>query len=159
MGRGRGADLSLRRAGGIAVQIPVEWYLVLSAFLFVIGATGVLVRRNLFIVLFSIELMMNAVNLNLVAFSRLHENLIGQNFVLFTMTVAASAAATVMVNNTKFCPMRFSCSRLKATRLRLTAFIINSIEKSTMNRFLRTSTPVAPMTKTVSYTHLRAHET
>src|SRR5665811_87463 len=60
---------------------------------------------------------------------------------------AASAAATVMVNNTKFCPMRFSCSRLKATRLRLTAFIINSMEKSTMNRFLRTSTPVAPMTK------------
>jgi NADH-quinone oxidoreductase subunit K len=75
------------------VQIPVEWYLVLSAFLFVIGATGVLVRRNLFIVLFSIELMMNAVNLNLVGFSRLHENLIGQNFVLFTMTVAAAEAA------------------------------------------------------------------
>jgi NADH-quinone oxidoreductase subunit K len=71
----------------------VEWYLILSAFLFVIGAVGVLVRRNMFIVLFSIELMMNAVNLNLVGFSRLHENLIGQHFVLFTMTVAAAEAA------------------------------------------------------------------
>ena len=75
------------------MHIPVEWYLVLSAFLFVIGAAGVLVRRNLFIVLFSIELMMNAVNLNLVGFARLHENFIGQNFVLFTMTVAAAEAA------------------------------------------------------------------
>lgn len=75
------------------MQIPVEWYLVLSAFLFVIGAAGVLVRRNLFIVLFSVELMMNAVNINLVGFSRFHENLIGQNFVLFTMTVAAAEAA------------------------------------------------------------------
>jgi NADH-quinone oxidoreductase subunit K len=75
------------------VTIPIEWYLILSAFLFVIGAVGVLVRRNMFIVLFSIELMMNAVNLNLVGFARLHENLIGQNFVLFTMTVAAAEAA------------------------------------------------------------------
>jgi NADH-quinone oxidoreductase subunit K len=75
------------------VAVPVTWYLVLSAFLFVIGAAGVLTRRNLFIVLFSIELMMNAVNVNLVGFSRFHENLIGQNFVLFTMTVAAAEAA------------------------------------------------------------------
>jgi NADH-quinone oxidoreductase subunit K len=75
------------------VQIPVNWYLVLSAALFLIGAAGVLSRRNLFIVLFSIELMMNAVNINLVAFSRFHENIIGQNFVLFTMTVAAAEAA------------------------------------------------------------------
>ena len=75
------------------MNVPVEWYLVLSAFLFVIGAVGVLTRRNLFIVLFSIELMMNAVNINLVGFSRFHENLIGQNFVFFTMTVAAAEAA------------------------------------------------------------------
>ena len=75
------------------MAVPVTWYLVLSAFLFVIGAAGVLTRRNLFIVLFSIELMMNAVNVNLVGFSRFHENLIGQNFVLFTMTVAAAEAA------------------------------------------------------------------
>jgi len=75
------------------MSIPVEWYLILSAFLFIIGAAGVMARRNMFIVLFSIELMMNAVNLNLVGFSRFHENLIGQNFVLFTMTVAAAEAA------------------------------------------------------------------
>jgi len=75
------------------MSIPVDWYLILSAFLFIIGAAGVMVRRNMFIVLFSIELMMNAVNLNLIGFSRFHENLIGQNFVLFTMTVAAAEAA------------------------------------------------------------------
>jgi NADH-quinone oxidoreductase subunit K len=75
------------------MPIPVDWYLYLSAVLFVIGAAGVLVRRNLFIVLFSIELMMNAVNINLVGFSRFHENLVGQNFVLFTMAVAAAEAA------------------------------------------------------------------
>ncbi len=75
------------------MNIPVDWYLILSTFLFVIGAAGVMARRNMFIVLFSIELMMNAVNLNLVGFSRFHENLIGQNFVLFTMTVAAAEAA------------------------------------------------------------------
>ena len=75
------------------MPIPIDWYLVLSVLLFLIGTVGVLVRRNLFIVLFSIELMMNAVNINLVGFSRFHENLIGQNFVLFTMTVAAAEAA------------------------------------------------------------------
>jgi NADH-quinone oxidoreductase subunit K len=66
---------------------------VLSAALFTIGTAGVLLRRNLFIVLFSIELMMNAVNINLVGFSRFHENMTGQNFVLFTMTIAAAEAA------------------------------------------------------------------
>jgi NADH-quinone oxidoreductase subunit K len=74
------------------MPIPIDWYLYLSAALFVIGAAGVLMRRNLFIILFSIELMMNAVNINLVGFSRFHENLVGQNFVLFTMAVAAAEA-------------------------------------------------------------------
>jgi NADH-quinone oxidoreductase subunit K len=75
------------------VPIPIDWYLVLSAVLFIIGTAGVLLRRNLFIVLFSIELMMNAVNINLVGFSRFHENMTGQNFVLFTMAIAAAEAA------------------------------------------------------------------
>src|SRR5664280_634837 len=75
------------------MPIPIEWYVVLSAVLFIIGTAGVLLRRNLFIVLFSIELMMNAVNINLVGFSRFHENMTGQNFVLFTMTIAAAEAA------------------------------------------------------------------
>lgn len=75
------------------MPIPMDWYLVLSAILFIIGAAGVLLRRNLFIILFSIELMMNAVNINLVGFARFHENMTGQNFVLFTMTIAAAEAA------------------------------------------------------------------
>jgi NADH-quinone oxidoreductase subunit K len=75
------------------MPIPADWYLYLSAVLFMVGAAGVLTRRNLFIILFSIELMMNAVNLNLVGFSRFHENLTGQNLVLFTMVVAAAEAA------------------------------------------------------------------
>ena len=80
-------------ANPAGMAIPVDWYLYLSAVLFIVGAVGVLTRRNLFIILFSIELMMNAVNINLVGFSRFHENIIGQNFVLFTMTVAAAEAA------------------------------------------------------------------
>ena len=75
------------------MPVPIDWYLYLSAVLFLIGAVGVLTRRNLFIVLFSIELMMNAVNINLVGFSRFHENLVGQNFVIFVMAIAAAEAA------------------------------------------------------------------
>jgi NADH-quinone oxidoreductase subunit K len=75
------------------MAIPVDWYLYLSATLFIIGAAGVLTRRNLFIILFSIELMLNAVNINLVGFARFHENMVGQNFVLFVMAIAAAEAA------------------------------------------------------------------
>ncbi len=75
------------------MPIPVDWYLYLSAALFVVGAAGVLIRRNLFIVLFSLELMLNAVNINLVGFSRFHEDLVGQNFVIFVMAIAAAEAA------------------------------------------------------------------
>ena len=75
------------------MAIPVDWYLYLSAVLFIIGAAGMLIRRNLFIMLFSLELMLNAVNINLVGFSRFHENLVCQNFVLFIMAIAAAEAA------------------------------------------------------------------
>lgn len=75
------------------MPIPVDWYLYLSAALFLIGVVGMLVRRNLFIMLFSLELMLNAVNLNLVGFSRFHEDLAGQNFVIFIMAIAAAEAA------------------------------------------------------------------
>ena len=78
------------------MPIPVDWYLYLSAALFVVGAAGVLIRRNLFIVLFSLELMLNAVNINLVGFSRFHEDLVGQNFVIFVMAIAAAEAAVGM---------------------------------------------------------------
>ncbi|WP_420888830.1 NADH-quinone oxidoreductase subunit NuoK [Cohnella candidum] len=70
-------------------------YLTLAAVLFCVGLYGVLTKRNAIIVLLSIELMLNAVNLNLVAFSKygVHPSLAGQIFSLFTMTVAAAEAA------------------------------------------------------------------
>lgn len=76
-------------------MIPLQSYLALAAILFVIGLYGVLTKRNLVIVLVSIELMLNAVNLNLVAFSRIGPmaNITGQVFSLFTIAVAAAEAA------------------------------------------------------------------
>jgi len=68
-------------------------YLTLSFLLFVIGIVGVLVRRNLLTVLMSIELILNAVNLNLIAFSRQLGDLSGQLFAIFVITVAAGEAA------------------------------------------------------------------
>ncbi len=65
-------------------------FLVLSAILFTIGATGVLVRRNAIIVFMSVELMLNASNLALVTFARVHGNLDGQVAAFFVMVVAAA---------------------------------------------------------------------
>jgi NADH-quinone oxidoreductase subunit K len=65
-------------------------YLVLSALLFTIGAVGVLLRRNAIVVFMCIELMLNAVNLTLVTFSRIHGNLDGQIMAFFVMVVAAA---------------------------------------------------------------------
>mgnify|MGYP000911351443 FL=1 len=65
----------------------------MSALLFIIGATGVLVRRNALILLMSVELMLNAANLALIAFSRSMNNQEGQVLVIFVMTVAAAEAA------------------------------------------------------------------
>jgi len=74
-------------------MIPVAWYLLLAAILFTIGAGGVLLRRNVLVILMSVELMMNAVNLTFVAFSRELGALNGQVFVFMIMTVAAVEAA------------------------------------------------------------------
>ncbi len=74
-------------------MITVTHYIVLSALLFTIGATGVLVRRNSLILLMSVELMLNAANLALIAFSRSMNNQEGQVLVIFVMTVAAAEAA------------------------------------------------------------------
>lgn len=74
-------------------MVPLTHYLALSFLLFVLGIVGVLVRRNLLTVLMSIELMLNAVNLNLVAFSRQLGDLGGQIFVVFIIAVAAGEAA------------------------------------------------------------------
>ncbi len=70
--------------------MPINYWLILSAFLFCTGAYGVLARRNSVLVLMSVELMLNAVNLNLVAFSARLENVTGQVFALFVITVAAA---------------------------------------------------------------------
>ncbi len=74
------------------MEIPTLHYLVVAAALFCIGVVGVLTRRNVVIILMSIELILNAVNLNLVAFSRLW-NLDGQVFSIFIMADAAAEAA------------------------------------------------------------------
>lgn len=74
-------------------MVTQEHYLVLSAILFGIGAIGVLVRRNAIIIFMCIELMLNAANLSLVAFSKQLNSMDGQVFVFFIMTVAAAEAA------------------------------------------------------------------
>ena len=73
--------------------MDVVWFLVLSAFIFVIGAGGVLTRRNPLVVLLCLELMLNAGNLALVAFARAHGNEDGQIFALIVMVVAACEVA------------------------------------------------------------------
>lgn len=74
-------------------MIPPEYYLVLAAVVFSIGVFGVLTRRNALIFLMAVELMLNAANINLIAFSQFHGNLTGQTFALFTMALAAAEVA------------------------------------------------------------------
>lgn len=75
------------------MEIGVHHYLLLSVALFTIGVIGVLTRRNILIILMSIELMMNAVNINLIAFSYQFEHVMGQVFAVFVIVVAAAEAA------------------------------------------------------------------
>jgi NADH-quinone oxidoreductase subunit K len=72
------------------MNIGLEHYLVVSALLFALGLTGVIVRRSLLVIYMSLELMLNAANLALVAFSRFTNNLDGQVFVFFIITVTAA---------------------------------------------------------------------
>ncbi|MFZ5901927.1 MAG: NADH-quinone oxidoreductase subunit NuoK [Chloroflexota bacterium] len=74
-------------------MVPVNFYIILSAMLFVIGAAGVLVRRNPLIIFMSIELMLNSANLAMVAFSSTIQSLSGQIFVFFVIAVAAAEVA------------------------------------------------------------------
>jgi len=104
------ADLGLRIAGGLdrraagihipqsafrntPIMITSTHYMVLSAALFMIGVIGVMVRRNIIIIFMSIELILNAVNINLIAFSAQLQNPIGQVFAVFVIAVAAAEAA------------------------------------------------------------------
>jgi NADH-quinone oxidoreductase subunit K len=74
-------------------MIPLSWYLTLSAVLFTIGVTGVLIKHNVISMFMCIELMLNAVNLTFVAFSSYFRDVTGQLFVFIVMTVAAAEAA------------------------------------------------------------------
>lgn len=72
------------------MSTPIAYFLVVSAALFSIGTVGVLVRKNALVIFMSVELQLNAVNLALVAFSRMHGNLDGQVLAFFSMVVAAA---------------------------------------------------------------------
>jgi len=74
-------------------MVPLSYYVTLSAVLFVIGVVGVLIRKNIIIILLSIELMLNATNINFVAFAHYLQDITGQVFVFFVMTVAAAEVA------------------------------------------------------------------
>jgi NADH-quinone oxidoreductase subunit K len=74
------------------MTVPLTWYLVLSGILFSIGSVGVLINRNALVIFMCIELMLNAVNLAFVTFSRQQNSMDGQIFVFFIMTVAAAEA-------------------------------------------------------------------
>ena len=75
------------------MRITDTYYLVLAAMLFTIGATGVLVRRNVLVMFMCVELMLNAVNLTFVSFAKSLNDINGQVFVFFTLTVAAAEVA------------------------------------------------------------------
>jgi NADH-quinone oxidoreductase subunit K len=74
-------------------MIPLHWYLWLSAIVFIVGVAGFLTRRNIIIMFMSIELMLNAVNMSLVSFSRYLNDMRGQVLVFFIIAVAAAEAA------------------------------------------------------------------
>jgi NADH-quinone oxidoreductase subunit K len=75
------------------VTVPISWYLLVAAALFVIGTLGALTRRNAISIFLSIELMLNAANLTLVAYARQMDQRTGQLIVFFVMAVAAAEAA------------------------------------------------------------------
>jgi NADH-quinone oxidoreductase subunit K len=72
------------------MRTPIAYFVMLSGVLFALGTVGVLTRRNALLILMSVELQLNAVNLALIAFSRLHNDLTGQVLAFFSMVVAAA---------------------------------------------------------------------
>jgi NADH-quinone oxidoreductase subunit K len=89
-GNARGSDGASERRSGEAVGVNPAYYLFLAALLFAVGTVGVLVRRNAIVVFMCVELMLNAVNLTLVTFSRMQGRLDGQVLAFFVMVVAAA---------------------------------------------------------------------
>jgi NADH-quinone oxidoreductase subunit K len=74
-------------------MVPASYYLILSAILFTLGTVGVLIRRNALVMFMSVEMMLNAVNLTLITYSRFLDNVDGQVFVLLVIAVAAAEVA------------------------------------------------------------------
>jgi NADH-quinone oxidoreductase subunit K len=74
-------------------MIPLNWYLIVAAILFLVGVLGFFVKRNIIALLLSVEIMLNAVNLTFVAFSSQRGEISGQIFVFFVLVVAAAEAA------------------------------------------------------------------
>jgi NADH-quinone oxidoreductase subunit K len=83
----------MQTASNVIWNLSVSHFLVLAAVLFTVGAFGALLRRNALIVLMSVELMLNAGNMTLLAFSRLHHDMRGHVFSLFVIAIAAAEAA------------------------------------------------------------------
>lgn len=77
-------------------MIPLSWYIALGVVLFVIGAAGVLLRRNILIVLMSLELLLNSVNINFVAFARYHDDFGGRIFAIFVIAITAAEIAVAL---------------------------------------------------------------
>jgi NADH-quinone oxidoreductase subunit K len=100
------------------VEIATTHYVVLSGILFVIGLVGVVTRRNMIIVLMSIELILNSVNLNLVAFSYQMSDLSGQVMAVFTIAVAAGEAAVGLGILIAFYRLHSTLDLEQATELR-----------------------------------------
>ncbi len=102
-----------------AAGIPAGYYLLLAAALFSVGLVGVLVRRNMIVIFMCIELMLNAVNLTLVAFSRINGNLDGQVLSFFVMVVAAAEVTVGLALIVNLFRLRASIDADDADRLRL----------------------------------------
>jgi NADH-quinone oxidoreductase subunit K len=100
------------------LEITTNHYLVLSFLLFAIGLVGIATRRNMITVLMSIELILNSVNLNLIAFSYQHSDLTGQIFAIFTITVAAGEAAVGLGILIAFFRLRESANLDEAAELK-----------------------------------------
>lgn len=100
-------------------MVPISWYVILSGVLFGLGVVGFVYKRNIITIFMSIELMLNAVNLALVAFSRMHGQLQGQIFVFFVIVVAAAEAAVGLAIITLIARNRESLNVEKVDLLKL----------------------------------------
>src|SRR5438128_7034694 len=77
-------------------MVPLWWYIVLGVVLFVIGAAGVLLRRNILVVLMSLELLLNSVNINFIAFGHYYDDFRGQIFAIFVIAITAAEVAVAL---------------------------------------------------------------